>query len=346
MKKSIFIISAVLLGLFACKKDKSVLKDHFILRNQGADMPVWVEGNSASKALLIVVHGGPGGDGQIYNSYMRGFSDKMENELAMVYWDQRGSGNSAGHFNADLYNVELFADDLGKLIQVLKTRYPGKKIFLMGHSWGGTLITAFARNADKQKSIDGFIEVDGAHNFLGIPEIVRAFDSIGRQQIAKKMRVPEWTSILDYCESVDTVRPADDEIAQLNKFGFEAEIYLKESGDLVYNSGEEKPGDYLLKGSFNFATAQFNMLTTNSALFDELKRTDFTLDFKNITLPSLFIWGRYDLVVPIELGRQAFANSGAADKTFVEFEKSGHSPMSNEMEDFSNLVITWVKARW
>jgi pimeloyl-ACP methyl ester carboxylesterase len=88
------------------------------------------------------------------------------------------------------------------------------------------------------------------------------------------------------------------------------------------------------------------MLTTNSALFDELKRTDFTLDFKNITLPSLFIWGRYDLVVPIELGRQAFANSGAADKTFVEFEKSGHSPMSNEMEDFSNLVITWVKARW
>ena len=346
LKKFLLACVGIALVFAACKKDLAVLKDHFILRNQGADMPVWVEGNAAAKALLIIVHGGPGGDGQIYNTYMKGFSDKMEKELAMVYWDQRGSGNSAGHFNKDIYNVNLFADDLDKLIQVLKTRYSGKKIFVLGHSWGGTLITAFARNAERQKTIDGFIEVDGAHNFSGIPELIRAFNQVGNEQIANKNSVIEWTDILDYCRTVDSTKPTDENIAQLNKYGFETEAYLQKSGDLVYNSGEEKPGYYLLRGSYNFSTARANMGITNTVLFDELKRTDFTKDFKDITLPSLFIWGKYDLVVPIELGKQAYAISGAADKTFVEFEKSGHSPMSNEMEDFSNLVISWVKARW
>ena len=346
LKKLLFLLSGVVLIFSACKKDRAVLKDHFILRNQGADMPVWVEGNAASKALLLVVHGGPGGDGQVYNTLMKGFSDKMEAELAMVYWDQRGSGNSAGHFNADLYNVELFADDLSKLITVLKKRYPDKKIFLMGHSWGGTLITAFARNAERQKTIDGFIEVDGAHNFLGIPEIVMAFKIVGNNQIAVNNNAAEWREIVSYCNTVDVNNPTDSEIAQLNNYGFQAEIYLKDAGEIVYESGEEKPGYFLLRGSYNFATAQANLRTTNSTLFNELKRTNFTNDFKDITLPSLFMWGKYDLVVPIELGKQAFAKSGAADKTFVEFEKSGHSPMSNEMEYFSTTVISWVKARW
>lgn len=346
MKRLLLACVAISLVFSACKKDRAVLKDHFILRNQGADMPVWVEGNAAAKALLIIVHGGPGGDGQIYNTYMQGFSNKMEKELAMVYWDQRGSGNSAGHFNKDIYNVNIFADDLDKLIQVLKKRYPDKKVFVMGHSWGGTLITAFARNAERQKSIAGFIEVDGAHNFSGITELLRAFNQIGNEQIANKNSVIEWTDILDYCRTVDSTKATDDNIAQLNKYGFETEAYLQKSGDLVYNSGKEEPGTFLLRSSYNFGTAYFNMRTTNTTLFNELKVTNFTQDFKDITLPSLFIWGKYDLVVPIELGKQAYAISGAADKTFVEFEKSGHSPMSNEMEDFSDLVISWVKARW
>jgi len=346
LKKGSFILLSLMLLISACKKDRTVLKDHFILRNQGADMPVWVEGNAAAKALLIIVHGGPGGDGQIYNTYMRGFSDKMEKELAMVYWDQRGSGNSAGHFDKDIYNVNLFVDDMSKLIQVLKKRYPEKKIFVLGHSWGGTLITAFVRNAERQKSIDGFIEVNGAHNFLGVPEIVTAFKIIGNDQIAANNNVVEWREIVSYCQGVDIDNPSDDELSQLNAYGHQAETYLKNAGLIVQESGEEKPGYFLLRGSYNFSTAQSNLRTTNSALFNELKRTDFTKDFKDITLPSLFIWGKYDLVVPIELGKQAYAISGAADKTFVEFEKSGHSPMSNEMEDFSNLVISWVKARW
>jgi pimeloyl-ACP methyl ester carboxylesterase len=156
----------------------------------------------------------------------------------------------------------------------------------------------------------------------------------------------EWREIVSYCQGVNINNPSDDEISQLNAYGFEAENYLKDAGLIVQESGEEKPGYFLLRSSYNFSTARANLVTTNYALFEELKRTDFTNDFKDITLPSLFIWGKYDLVVPIELGKQAYAISGAADKTFVEFEKSGHSPMSNEMEDFSNLVISWVKARW
>ncbi|MBL7813221.1 MAG: alpha/beta hydrolase [Bacteroidetes bacterium] len=322
------------------------LHDQFTLRHKGADMPVWVEGNATSKGFVVVVHGGPGGDAQIYNTYMKEFSDKMESELAMVYWDQRGSGNSAGHFSQEDYTLLTYTEDLDKLIDVLKMRYGGdSRIFILGHSWGGTLITNYAIDAERQKKIAGFIEVDGAHDFKSVNVIINAFKSIGGAEILKGRRTAEWQEIIDYCKTVDPSNPTDEQISKLNAYGFTAESYLSEFGEIAGNSGTVANGAYMWRSSYSVTLAKMNEFYTNNAMFNELKTVDLTGKMNQIKVPGLFIWGKYDMVVPFSSGFSGFNQYGGIDKTFVSFKNSGHSPMLNQMEDFVGVVVPWVKAR-
>ncbi len=345
--KKIGIFIAVITVFFGCKKqDISRLQDHFTLRNQGADMPIWVEGNLNSNAMVIFVHGGPGGDGQIYNTYLQEFSDKMESEFAMVYWDQRASGNSTGNFNSSKYNVETYVADLEKLIDVLKLRYGNaRSIFILGHSWGGTLITAYAIDASRQAKIKGFIEVDGAHDFKSVDVLVNRFKQIGNEQILLGNHVTEWNDIVDYCNQVDPNNATDEQITKLNGYGFTAEQYLVNAGFIVNESGTVNIPKYQFNGSLHFPLSWWNSTITNKGMYNELKNADYTAQMNAIKIPSLFLWGRWDMVVPRASGISGFVSCGAADKKYKEFDQSGHSPMINQMQDFVNELVPWVKAR-
>lgn len=347
MKRLLIFLFTGLVLLSSCKREEAgMLRDYFVLRNKGADMPVWVEGKSDRKVFLVLLHGGPGGDAQVYNTMMTVFSSRMESEVAMVYWDQRGSGNSAGHFDVSEQSVATCTDDLDKLITVLYSRYGNdSKIFLMGHSWGGTLGTSYLLDAQRQGRVKGFIEVDGAHNFLGIPEIVRRFNEIGKVQISADNNTGDWQNILNYCDGVDTTAPSDADIIQLNQYGFAAEEYLISADEMDRGGKGDEPGTMLLRSSYNFSTAAMNQLKTSQAMFNELKLVNYTQRMNEIKLPCLFVWGKYDMVVPRELGLQAYNRCGATDKQFLELAKSGHSPMVNETSVFCTEVLKWISDR-
>ncbi|MFZ9756318.1 MAG: alpha/beta fold hydrolase, partial [Bacteroidia bacterium] len=70
----------------------------------------------------------------------------------------------------------------------------------------------------------------------------------------------------------------------------------------------------------------------------------YTSDLGALQLPSLFLWGKYDLVVPLELGQQAYVQCGSSKKAIHVFDHSGHSPMMNEMESFVHQVRTWINS--
>lgn len=338
----------LILAISGCKKESNTanLQDFFTLRNKGADMPVWVEGNLNSNALVIVVHGGPGGDGQVYNTYMKEFSDEMEAQFAMVYWDQRGSGNSAGHFSSDAYTIDTYIDDLDQLINVLKKKYGAqRKIFLMGHSWGGTLITAYTLDAGRQAKLTGFIEVDGAHDFKSVDVLINRFNELGNQQIGLGNHVNEWTEIVNYCKEVDANNASDEQIIKLNQYGFTAEQYLTDVDSIVDLTGTTDVLQYAVTGSLHLPLSKWNELVTSNKMFSTLKNADFTSQMGSIKIPSLFIWGRFDMVVPRASGISGYNQCGASDKTYAELLRSGHSPMLNQQKDFTSVVIPWIKNR-
>lgn len=204
--------------LVACNKQTSN-KDYFVFRNNGADMPVYVEGNLKSNAIIVMIHGGPGGNGMGYNSGKS--AELLENEFAIAYWDQRGQGNSSGSLNAIL-KIQTLSEDLNVLVQLLKSKYgDDKKVFILGHSWGGTLGTHALLNTDIQNHISGWIEVDGAHDLpLLNKSAISMFLKYGNEEIALGNRVNEWQPIVDFATSVDSNNISFDESGQINSYGF------------------------------------------------------------------------------------------------------------------------------
>jgi len=87
--------------------------------------------------LLVVIHGGPGGDYR-YLLNCKAFADQG---FRVVFYDQRGSGLSKRH-SKETYTLQMMLDDLSAIIDHYKNS-PDQKVFLLGHSWGGMLATAY-----------------------------------------------------------------------------------------------------------------------------------------------------------------------------------------------------------
>ncbi|OFX61039.1 MAG: hypothetical protein A2046_15840 [Bacteroidetes bacterium GWA2_30_7] len=345
--KYLTIIILIILFISSCKKeDTENLQDFFYLRNDGADLPVYVEGNALSNKFVIVLHGGPGGDAQIYNNFSKAFSDKLESNFAMVYYDQRGSGTSIGKFNGKLLSVEQHVEDLEKLIILLKSKYGQSiKLFLMGHSWGGTLGTAYLIKGNNQNNISGWIEVDGAHNFACNKEVYYALKDISLQQLKSSNYSNEWKEIYNYCKNIDTtITFADTTIARLNKYGFEVEKYLNADGLIIFDTPLEISSvlNHLYTSGYSPITAKINLRITSIKMFDEVKNLNLSDQLYKIKIPTIFLWGKYDFVIPVAVGYDGFNKIGATDKQFVLLEKSGHSSMFNEMKPFLSNVISFI----
>ena len=102
-----------------------------------------------SDPMIVAIHGGPGGD---YRSILN-CKEFANDGFFVVFYDQRGSGLSQRH-NTDIYNVQIYIDDLGAVIEHYR-QSENQKVILMGHSWGAMVATEFVNQYPEQ--IDGLV---------------------------------------------------------------------------------------------------------------------------------------------------------------------------------------------
>ncbi len=89
---------------------------------------------SDSNQAVIVIHGGPGNDYR----YLLDLK-AMSNDYYIVFYDQRGTGLSP-RVSAEELSLETSIGDLHRIV----THYgKGKKVNIIGHSWGGMLASAY-----------------------------------------------------------------------------------------------------------------------------------------------------------------------------------------------------------
>lgn len=93
-------------------------------------------GNPADP-MLVILHGGPGSDYR-YLLNCKAFADKG---YYVVFYDQRGSGLSLRHPKS-IYSIQIMLDDLSAVIAHYRFSF-AQKVFLLGHSWGAMLATAY-----------------------------------------------------------------------------------------------------------------------------------------------------------------------------------------------------------
>lgn len=85
---------------------------------------------------LIVLHGGPG----LTQNYLLPQLYKLAEDNFVIFYDQRGCGQSTGEINSGTINIETFVADLDAIREALNFN----TVSILGHSWGGFLAMQYA----------------------------------------------------------------------------------------------------------------------------------------------------------------------------------------------------------
>lgn len=149
MKHTILILLTTAIFFTACKKEKyiddagnlvpkTVEQDPSLpsITINGAKLHTETFGHQDS-AIIIVLHGGPGSDYR----YLLRCKEFANQGFKVVFYDQRGSGLSQ-RFPKSSYSLQIMLDELTGVINYYKTS-ANQKVFLLGHSWGAILATAY-----------------------------------------------------------------------------------------------------------------------------------------------------------------------------------------------------------
>ncbi|MFP2994782.1 alpha/beta hydrolase [Spongiivirga sp. MCCC 1A20706] len=343
MKKlsSTYIATLILLFVVicysSCSNDDSLnnLSETIYVRHKNADMPAHIHGNATNKIFLITLHGGPGGLG--LGMRYPSFINRIEPNYAVVYFDQRGAGMAQGSYAEEDVSIELLGEDIIALKNVLKAKYgQDSRFFLMGHSYGGTVGTAALLKS--QEDFLGWIEVGGSNHpygvyFANIENHVRVAD----EQIALGNSVAYWESVKQLVSEVDNTTRNQEDFNKLNsEAGFAQE---KLEADGVINRPTNQSDVFF---DYNLLTALWNIYQIQSIEQDYFGDFNLNDQISEITIPTLLLWGKYDMVVPPSLGVTAFENIGSTDKELFIFERSGHSPMEHEPLLFTDTVLEFM----
>jgi pimeloyl-ACP methyl ester carboxylesterase len=324
---SIFLLLGLLLCFSACEKSEFLNDgEYFFLKNNGAVLPVWIRGNLSSGIILVTVHGGPGGSGHTL-LLSEGFR-QLEKNYAVLYWDQRYSGLSQGNPDKSTLTIGQFIDDVSKIVQLARSKYPSAKLFMLGHSWGGGLSAAYLGSDDNQSAFSGWIDVDGS---------VR--DDIEEAEIRKWIleRVPEhysddppfWQFIIDWYNENPLPVYSDEE----------PYLYVSALGGDEKNSANYPLARLVFSSPFSLAVYSNHV---DQTMADGI---DFTPQLNNIHIPSLIIWGKEDGILPLPLSRYAYDQiaTDSADKKIITVQGSAHSPQVDNPSEFASSISAFIK---
>ncbi|MEO0732496.1 MAG: alpha/beta fold hydrolase, partial [Bacteroidota bacterium] len=225
----------LLLNLFACSQEEinlGNLNETIYVRHRGADMPAYVHGNAAEKVFLIYLHGGPSGAG--LQARMNTMITEVEANNAVVYFDQRGSGEAQGHYSREDVTIDAMVEDVLALVKVLRTRYGADtKFFLMGASWGGAL--GAATLLKDQDAFLGWIDIAGAHSPRDLYLMYQTrLPEKANEQIALGNNVAHWEGMLKLVEEVGASY-SDEDFFRLNSAAHDSEAVLVQ--DAIINEG-------------------------------------------------------------------------------------------------------------
>lgn len=326
--------------LLACQDDPYDDGDFFYLVHKDAQMPVSVRGNKSSGVFILFIHGGPGGTA-LQKIGLPAFNE-LEKSYATVFWDQRGSGSSQGNSSDKFLNLDQFVEDLNKLVDLIRYKYDHPKIFLMGHSWGGCLGTAYLIDRVRQTKIRGWIDVDGAHdNPKGDSLSLSWMSDYASDQIAQHNDADFWTYVLDwYSQNPNFTSDQLEHYTFLEK----AHGYIH---DPALNKDPEKFPEYSFNYLFRSPADVTAALTNYNHVIKKfiISDIDLTSEMKNITLPALIIWGKYDGVIPYPLAQHALNSLGTIEleKSIFTLPNSAHYGYYEEPELFVEGVRSFIE---
>lgn len=258
---------------------------------------IWYEvTGGGSGTPLVLVNGGPGFD----HAYLHtGAWERMGKDRPVVFYDQRGNGRSSKLRPGQACGLaEQIAD-----LEALRARLGFERMDLLGHSWGGYLVMAYA--ARHPERIAHLVIVDSAAP--KIQDTAFMFDKFYPETVARE-------AALAFAVELGDPRAI---AADLDEY-------------LTMLFYDPKHRDAFLEraraGEFAYDQA------VNRAVWGDLQRFDLNPELAKFRFPTLVVTGRYDFnVAPSVAWGIHHAIPGSE---LAVFEKSGHLPQVEEEDAF------------
>ncbi|MDX1908733.1 MAG: alpha/beta hydrolase [Bacteroidia bacterium] len=329
-------------AISACQAERNELvanvNETIYVQSEGASMRVNLRGNLASKVVMLVVHGGPGGASYFYRTPAVG---RLEAKYAVAYWDQRVAGASQGGSNNNTVVMAQYGEDLRKVILTLRHKYGADlQVFLMGQSWGGMVCAQFMTEGDNQELVSGWISANATHNWALNDSLTRVkLIEFGTEQIGSGKNVEKWQEIVDYCQANAGELTAEIS-TQLNFYAWEALELIE--GFTPFDE-DEVLRENLISERIPYTQAFLNLLNpANSNLSNSVIEVEFSSRLFRITKPVLALSGNYDFVVPEGNAIELIDSVSSAVKERKLFLHSGHN--LEEQEAYVDAFIAFIDA--
>ncbi len=267
---------------------------YYEVRGQGGGTP------------LVVVNGGPGFD----HNYVHSSDawDALAAQRRVVFYDQRGNGRSSPLAPGQSCTVADQIDDL----DAVRARVGAEKIDLLGHSWGGFLVMAYA--ARHPEHIAHLMIVDSA--------------------------APKWQDTVFLFKDIypETVE-REDRMAFAVELGDPKAVKadLGEYMSMLFYSAEKRAAFLAHVDDYHYAQA------VNRALDTDARRFDLNPELPKFSFPTLVVTGRYDFNVAPSVAWKI--HKAIPGSRFVVFEKSGHIPYLEERDEFVRVIGDFLVGR-
>jgi pimeloyl-ACP methyl ester carboxylesterase len=347
---------ALLLSLFvlcACSKARffvpeGYVNEAFFVRNGKADLYTKARGNPETSSIIIHIHGGPAVGAQLLAQTRPVVYEAIEQAGIVIYYDQRGIGLSTGHFSDNSISLAQYTDDLHSVIEVCRYRYGSdKSIFLLSRSWGGLLAAEYLIREERPFEIAGWINVAGAYDLPAIfTHGKKHLLEVASEQIGKQHAVEQWNELTERASRYDTTDCSWDNLSHLWELGVEGMELLKEAEELkeaapTTGLSAEDVADNT--GYSFFEVAQNDWQGIPKKIMQPLLK--YAPELEKIRVPTLFIYGYYDLLVPPDLANVGYSRIATTDedKYLRIYPEQAHYPMGN-VEQFTSDFETFVQS--
>lgn len=302
MKKySLLLLFFLWMSLFTNAQRRSF----YFLTSDSVKLYVEVAGTGRP---VVFVHGGPGSNSFYFSRTAA--APLLEEQLQMIYFDQRGCGRSSSAPDKN-YSLERMLLDLEELRQ-----YMGYARWdVMGHSFGGTIVTPYALRYPK--SVDHLMLI---HCTLDVYASVKSHIQFG----IRELQLADSTALM-YGDA-----PLMQRLATVHEALFKANRWYK----LMFRNAFEKS----LSDSWDDEITDANTELAGRIWGIDAYFADMTKLTKDIHCPVLVMTGSMDYAIgPDHYRRFLFPHRK------VVVYRGGHASFQEEPQWFSEQIFSFLK---
>lgn len=253
---------------------------------------------------LLVVHGGPG----FTHNYLTPLED-LAVDRRVIFWDQLGCGRSETPSDIGLWTMERSLREVDAVRETLGLEHH----HLFGNSWGGMLVQQYV--LDRQPDLVSLI----------VSNSLASMPRLGEDTQRLKSQLPQDVQdTIDYHE--------DNEFYACPEYQGAIAIWFQKYICRL------QPWPLGLEQSFAGVGMDIYMTMVGPSDFKvigNLKDWDIMDRLKEITVPTLFVAGRYDECTPEHM---QLMHENVPSSELALFENSAHMPFYEEREDCMRII--------